>query len=181
MLHRARRAVDVGRPQLGAQQMLATKDVQGQVAVAVVVAVKEPPQLMAVDRIIRGVEVQHDLFRRHGMQTKKCFHKERFDVAMPSDHFLVAALFIGSNGRQLQPIQRTLARQRLATISRAATILARRIDLSHQDGQERIPGDPGEKAKEEEAPAASSDQALTTAPEQAPAAGESEENKQDLP
>lgn len=38
--------VDVGAPQLRGQQVVATEDVQRQVAVAVVVAVEEPPLLM---------------------------------------------------------------------------------------------------------------------------------------
>jgi len=46
--------------QLRAQQTLATEDVQRQVAVAVVVAVKEPPFLMAVQQITSGIEVQSD-------------------------------------------------------------------------------------------------------------------------
>ena len=51
---------------------------------------------------------------------------------------LVAALRIGSDGRQFQAIQRTLAGQRLAAIFVAAAILAGRIGLADQNGQERI-------------------------------------------
>ena len=50
LLDRAGRAVDVGAPQLRRQQMPAAEDVQRQVAVAVVVAVEEPPFLVAVQR-----------------------------------------------------------------------------------------------------------------------------------
>ena len=60
-LERPSAGIDVGAPELGAQQMLAAEDVQRQVAVLVVVAVKEAPLLMPVQRIIGGIQVQHDL------------------------------------------------------------------------------------------------------------------------
>jgi hypothetical protein len=44
--------------------MLATEDVQGKVTVAAVVAVKETTFLMAVERIIRRIQIQPDLARR---------------------------------------------------------------------------------------------------------------------
>src|ERR1035437_3347117 len=97
LLHRTRRAVDIGWPQLGAQQMLATKDVERQVAVAVVVAVKESAQLMAVDRIIGGVEVEHNLLRWRGMQRQKHLDEKLLDVAMSGNHLLVTALLVGSD------------------------------------------------------------------------------------
>jgi hypothetical protein len=40
------------------------EDVERQVAVAVVVAVEEPPFLVAVQRVVGGVEIDHDLFGR---------------------------------------------------------------------------------------------------------------------
>ena len=72
------------------------------------------------------------------MQRQKHLHEERFDVAMSGDDLLVAALRVGPDGRQFQAIQRALARQRLAAILAAATILAGRIGLAHQHRQERI-------------------------------------------
>ena len=53
-------------------------------------AVKEPAQLMPVDRIVRSVEVEHDLFRWLGMQRQKRFDEERLDVAAPGDDLLLA-------------------------------------------------------------------------------------------
>lgn len=46
---------DIRGPQLGTQQVLAAEDVQRQVAVVAVVAVKEPPRLTAVDRVGGGI------------------------------------------------------------------------------------------------------------------------------
>lgn len=56
--------IDAAGPQVGAQQLLAAKHVQRQVTVAVVVAVKEAPFLLAMQRVVRGVKVQHQLFGR---------------------------------------------------------------------------------------------------------------------
>ena len=58
------RRVDVGRSQIGDQQMVAGEDVERQEAVVVVVAVEEASLLMAVHRIVGGVDVEHDLLGR---------------------------------------------------------------------------------------------------------------------
>ena len=52
------------RPELGRQQMPAAEHVKRQVAVAIIVAVEEPAFLMAVQRIVGGVEVEDDLLGR---------------------------------------------------------------------------------------------------------------------
>ena len=49
--------------QLGCQQVLAAEDVERQVAVAIVIAVKEPAFLMAVQRVVGGIEIEDDLLR----------------------------------------------------------------------------------------------------------------------
>ena len=61
---RARAAVDVRGPQLGRQQMPAAEHIERQVAVAIVVAVKEPAFLMAVQRVVGRVEIENDLLGR---------------------------------------------------------------------------------------------------------------------
>ena len=58
------RRVDVGRPQIGHQQVIAGEHIQRQEAIAVVIAVEEAPLLMAVHRIVGGIHVQHNLFGR---------------------------------------------------------------------------------------------------------------------
>jgi hypothetical protein len=63
LLHRAGRGVDVRAPQLRRQQVPAAEHVERQVTVAIVVAVEEPAFLMAVQRIVGGVEVEDDLLR----------------------------------------------------------------------------------------------------------------------
>ena len=54
--------IDAAGSQVGAQQLLAAEDVQRQVAVGVVVAVEELALLLAVQRVVGGVKVEHQLF-----------------------------------------------------------------------------------------------------------------------
>jgi hypothetical protein len=51
-------AIDLGGPQIRHQQLLAAEHVKRQIAVAVVVTVEEPSLLLAVHRIVGGIEVQ---------------------------------------------------------------------------------------------------------------------------
>ena len=58
------RGIHAGAPQVRRQQMPAAEDVERQIAVAVVVAVKEAAFLMAVHGIIGGIQIQDDPRRR---------------------------------------------------------------------------------------------------------------------
>src|SRR5262249_14326036 len=64
LLFRASRGVDIGLPQLGNEQVSPVKDVKGQVTVAAVKAMVETAFLMAVQRIIRRIEIEHDALGR---------------------------------------------------------------------------------------------------------------------
>ena len=57
LLHRAGRGVDVRTPQFGGQQMAPAEHVERQVAVAVVIAVEEPPLLSPAEHVERQVAV----------------------------------------------------------------------------------------------------------------------------
>ena len=59
--------------------MITTKDVQRKEAILLVIAVEEAAQLIAVDRVVGGVEVQHDLLRRHGVGLEEQVDEESFD------------------------------------------------------------------------------------------------------
>src|SRR5262249_44179303 len=59
--------VDVAGAQVGNQELLAAEDVKRQIAVVVVIAMKEPPFLMAVHRVIGGVEIEHHVPRWGGV------------------------------------------------------------------------------------------------------------------
>ena len=49
----------IGRQKFRPEQKTAGETIQGQVAVAVIVAVKEPAELFAMQRIVRVVEIEH--------------------------------------------------------------------------------------------------------------------------
>jgi hypothetical protein len=111
LLDRAGRGVDVRAPELRRQQVAAAEDVERQVAVAVVVAMKEPPLLMPVDRIVSGVEVEHDLLRRLRVGVEEQVHEQRLDRrAVVGD----PAVAVGFRRAMLQPVQRALAGERRA-------------------------------------------------------------------
>ena len=79
LLHRAGRGVDVRAPQLGGQQMAAAEDVERQVAVAVVIAVEEPALLLAVHRIVGGIEIEDDPLRRGSVRLQEDVHEQALD------------------------------------------------------------------------------------------------------
>ena len=56
--------VDVAGSQVGRHEFVAGEDVQRQKAVMVVVTVKEPLLLFAVNSVVRGVEVEDQVFGR---------------------------------------------------------------------------------------------------------------------
>jgi hypothetical protein len=78
----------------------------------VVIAVEEATFLMPVQRVVGGVEVQHDLLRRSRMRVQKQRHQQPLDRrAIVADAVVAAGL---RAGRVLQAVQRGLARQRRA-------------------------------------------------------------------
>ena len=111
LLDRASRGVDVGAPELGRQQMPAAEHIERQVAVAVVVAVEEPSLLVAVQRVVGGVEIEHDLLRRLRVRVEEEVHEQRLDRrAVVGD----PAVAVGFRRAMLQPVQRALASERRA-------------------------------------------------------------------
>ena len=128
LLNRSGASVDVRRPELGRQQMPAAEHVQRQIAVTVVVAVEEPALLMAVQRIVGGVEVERDLFGRPDVRLEEEVDEQRFDRRRIMADLLVARR---RRPRQLQPVQRRFARDRRA-------ILAPGFELPRQNRHHRI-------------------------------------------
>ena len=74
-LHRAGAGIDIRPAQFGGQQMTATEDVERQIAVAVVIAMKKAPLLMPVQRVVGGVQIKDDLPRRTLVRLKKQIDK----------------------------------------------------------------------------------------------------------
>ena len=101
------------------KEMPAAEHVERQVAVAVVIAVKEPAFLVAVQRVVGRVEVEHDLARRFLMGVEKQLDEQPLDRrSIVVD--LVIARPLRLARRMLQTVQRALARQRRRRLGLAA-------------------------------------------------------------
>jgi hypothetical protein len=120
LFDRTGRRVDIGTPQLGRQQMRAAENVQRQITIAVVIAVKEPPLLMPVQRVVGGVEIEDDLLGRLLVRLQEQIDKQRLDLgAIPGDPVIARQL----RPAPLQPVERRFAGQR-RTIPAAGRQLA---------------------------------------------------------
>src|SRR5690606_25974501 len=84
--------VDIRWSQLGAQQMLPTKDIERQIAITTIVSMKESACLVAVQRIVGGIDVEHDFLRRCGGKLEERFHKPVFDLRLPGHNLFVATV-----------------------------------------------------------------------------------------
>jgi len=108
--------------------MAAAEDVERQVAVAAVVAVEEPALLPAVDRIVRGVEIEHDLLRRTLVRFQEEVDEQGLDRRR-----VVADLVVA---RRLGPAQLQAVQRRLT--GRRRTGPTTRRELAHQHRKHRI-------------------------------------------
>ena len=118
--------------------MIAAEHVQRQIAVAVVVTVKEPPFLLAVQRVVSGVKVQDQKPWRLLRCAEKRTHEVLFQLVHLSDDLLVTRPIAQEATGGFQPAERALARQRLAAISHIPSGLAFQILLATKKSQERI-------------------------------------------
>ena len=129
LLHRAGAAVDVGAPVPGQKQMATAEHIERQIAVMIVIAVEEAPFLMAVQRNVGGVEIEHDLAGRLFVCFQKHIHQQRIDLApITVDLVILRAVPLG---RVLEPVERALAGHRLA-------VRAHRLQFARQNCEQRI-------------------------------------------
>ncbi len=75
----AGRSIDVGSPELGHEQLLAAEDVERQIAVAIVTTMEETAFPVAVDGVVRGIEIEDDLLGRLLMGLREEGDEEIFD------------------------------------------------------------------------------------------------------
>lgn len=87
--------------------------------------------------VVGGIQVEHDLTRWCRVLLDEDLDERLFQLAVQGHDLLIAAVGIGSDRSQFQPIQRALARQRLPLIP-ATAILTGRIRLPHEHGQQWI-------------------------------------------
>ena len=118
--------------------MITAENVQWKKAILLVMAVEEAAELIAVDRVVGCVEVQHDLLRWHGVGLKEQLDEEPFDSSCAADDLLVSAILVGPDGGQFEPIEGALAGQGLAFVAFPEPVLAGGIFLSHDGCQQGI-------------------------------------------
>jgi hypothetical protein len=93
---------------------------------------------MAVDRVIGGVEVDHEALGRAGVGLEEERHEEALDVVSAADDLLVAAVLVGPDGGQFEAVQGALAGQRLAPVALPLSGLARGVSLADDGGEQRV-------------------------------------------
>ena len=108
--------------------MPAAEHVKRQVAVAIIVAVEEAAFLIAVQRVVRGVEVEDDLLGRPVVRLEEEIDEQGLDRrGLMCD----LAVLRGRLARQFEPVQRRFARHRRA-------ILAPGLELARQHRHQRV-------------------------------------------
>jgi hypothetical protein len=126
------------RPQQGQERMIATENVQRQIAVAVVVTMKEGAELIAVHREIGGIDIENDARRRQRVLLQEYLNEELLHAVEVGDDLLVATIFVGTHRRKFETVEGAFAGQGLAAIALAQAVVAERIFLADQKRQQRI-------------------------------------------
>ena len=122
--------------QLGTQQMVVTEDVQRQVAVAVIIAVEEPTLLVPVQRIVSGIQIQHDLLRGRLVAAEEHIDERAGDCCLVPTNLLVAV--VDRRNGSLKSVQRALAGQRVAAVTLTPALPTLHVRLLTQRGKQRI-------------------------------------------
>jgi hypothetical protein len=130
LFDRAITARDVGTPLAGQQQVPPAEHVERQVAVLFIIAVEEPAFLLAVQRNVGVVEIQHDLARCAFMRFEEKIHQQPIDLRIVAIDLVILRRM--SPRRVLQAIERALASQRLAVGPQ------HRVQLARQHRKRRI-------------------------------------------
>ena len=100
-----------------------------------VVTVKETSFLLPVQGRIGGVDVENDLLGRCAVRFHEHVHQQAAGRCRVAADLLVAA---GAVGRAFQPVQRTLAGQRLAVIALLLALAPFQVALAGQQRHQRI-------------------------------------------
>src|SRR6202044_916179 len=104
VLEQPGRRVDVRGPQQSQQGMIATENVQGQITILVIVAVKAAAELMAMKGIGGGVDIEHDALRRHEVLREEGLHEVGLHRVEMGDDLFVTAGGVSPNRSEFQAI-----------------------------------------------------------------------------
>jgi len=91
-----------------------------------------------MQRIVRRVEIEHDLGRRRGVGREERFHKPGLDRRPVVDDFLVPRRRGGGRRRALEPVERALPGQRMAPVPHPLAGRAGHIALAGRHRQQRV-------------------------------------------
>jgi hypothetical protein len=117
LIDRPGRCVDVRSAKPRTKQVIATEDVQRQVAVVAVEAVEEAALLVAMERIVRRVEVEGDLLRRLVERLDEHVEEHLIDEVLSQDDAPIP-IGLGFTGlRQLDPVERALSGEPSAVVT----------------------------------------------------------------
>jgi hypothetical protein len=97
--------VDVRRPQPSTRQLVATENVQRQIAVVVVVAMEKARFLLPMQWRVRGIQIQNDRSRHFVLGLQKQRDQQFIDGFRRIGDLVVAFGSRRTSGRQFQPIQ----------------------------------------------------------------------------
>ncbi len=128
LIRRSGAGVDIGLAQFGDQKMVAAENIQRQITIAVVIAVEEAALLFAVQRIVRGVQIENDFLGRAFVGFEKQIDQQLLDRRAVMADLVVKA------GRLLRPLQ--TVQGRLAGNRRA--IGAARLQFAGQHRKQGI-------------------------------------------
>ncbi len=96
---------------------------------------EEAPLLLPVERIVGGIEVQHDPRRGPGVAIEEVVHETVLDRAAVVDELVVArGLGLGA----LQTVERAAAGQGMAAVAGLTTLGSQQIRLADRQGQQHI-------------------------------------------
>lgn len=103
-----------------------------------VIAVEEAPFLVAVQRVIGGVEIEPDLRGWGAIGVEEAVDQQAVHARGVGDDLFVTRAGIGLGRGELQAVERAGARQRLAPVAGQQAIGAARVGLAHQHRQQRV-------------------------------------------
>ena len=133
-----RRGVDIGRPQARAQQLLPGENVERQVAIVSVVAVKKTPLLVAVQPVVGGVEIEHDALGLARLRLDVERGQQTVHRARVENDLLVTALRAGVGRGPLEAVESALAGAGVAAVLAPPPLLAFEVLLAAEQGQQRV-------------------------------------------
>ncbi len=94
----------LARRSLAASRCQAAEDVQRQVAVTAVVAMEEAPFLLAVQRVVGGVQIEDDLVRCLLVRLDEARDEQRLEGRRIVSNLVIARTVLGVGG-MFEPVQ----------------------------------------------------------------------------